>query len=580
MSATSQATSRLLPILALGFALVLGCPGVEKIPDEAPTQAAFIDATEDAGLAFLHDSGGDGQFYFPEIMGPGGALFDYDGDGDLDLYCVQGGSVTPTEPGVTRPDDRLFRNDLRPGGGSDPPLHFTDVTDTSGIVATGYGMGVAAGDFDNDGWVDLYVTNFGPNQLWHNRGDGTFENVAAAAGIDEPRWSTSAAFLDFDRDGWLDLFVTNYVNFRLASHRSCRGASVPRDYCGPTAYRGEPDRLFRNRGDGTFEDVSGATGILASYGNGLGVVTADFDGDGWIDLYVANDRQPNFLWRNRRDGTFEDVALMAGAAVNMEGLPEASMGVDAGDVDNDGDEDLFLTHLNGETNTLYLNVGDGTFEDITNPARLGLSSVPYTGFGTAFLDYDNDGWLDVVVANGAVAAPGDATRPVLPASYVQPNQLFRNARNGTFEALAPVDAFEKVAVSRGASVGDIDNDGDSDVVVFDTDGRTQLLRNVLGSRRQWMGLRLVTSGSRRDALGARVEVVLSTGASLWRRVRSDASYLSANDPRVLVGLGEDSTARAVRVWWPDGAMEEFPAPRGGAYMVLVQGTGRSGAGGP
>jgi hypothetical protein len=559
-------TAALAPIALFSWASLFACgESGDRRPDPAP--AVFGDVTRHLGVSFRHRSGAAGDFHLPEIMGPGGALFDFDGDGDLDLYCVQGGSLARSDE---QRGDRLFRNDLDPAART--PQRFTDVTEDSGIAATGYGMGAASGDFDNDGRVDLYLANFGPNQLWRNRGDGSFEELGAAAGVDERRWSTSAAFLDFDRDGWLDLFVTNYVNFQVASHVACRGPDDAPDYCAPTTYRGEPDRLYRNRGDGSFEDVSGPAGILAAYGNGLGVVTTDFDADGWVDIYVANDRQPNFLWRNRGDGTFEDVAFVTGAAVNMEGLAEASMGVDTGDVDNDGDEDLFITHLNGETNTLYRNTGDGGFEDSTNLARLGLASIPFTGFGTAFLDFDNDGWLDIVVANGAVSASGGDGAVDLPSRYSQPDQLFRNLRGERFEQLAEA-ALEVAHVSRGTAVGDIDNDGDPDVVIFDTDGGTRVLGNRVGSLARWLGLRLLTGAPGRDALGARVQVMLPDGTSLWRRVRADASYLSANDPRVLVGLGDHETARGLRVEWPDGSVETFPPPATGRYSVLEQGGG-------
>ncbi len=504
--------------------LAVACDGREgpaPAPDAEPEAPAssplFHDATRESGLDFVHDYGGTGELYLPEIMGPGGALFDYDGDGDLDLYCVQGGPVAVTPASPPRPPDRLYRNDLERDGQDAARARFTDVTAESGIRGTGHGMGVAAADYDDDGDVDLYLANFGPNQLWRNRGDGTFEDVTVAAGAGEPRWSTSASWLDFDRDGHLDLFVVNYLDFRVANHQECTTPSGRRDYCGPTTYRGEPDRLLRNRGDGTFEDVSGTAGILGAYGNGLGVLTSDVDGDGWVDVYVANDRQVNFLWMNRRDGTFDDEALLAGAAVNMEGQPEASMGVDAGDFDEDGDEDLFVTHLTGETNTFYRNEGRGLFEDRSNPLRLGLVSLPFTGFGTAFFDYDGDGWLDLMVANGAVAVVDELAAAGAPFPYVQTNQLFRNRGDRTYEdaTAAAGPAFEVAHSSRGTAFGDVDEDGDTDLVVFNTNGPARYLRNEVGSTRPWAGLRLLTATGR-DALGARVEVELSDGTRRWR----------------------------------------------------------------
>jgi len=546
-------------------------PAVTTREDAAP--ALFVDRTDDSGLDCHHDAGARGDFYFPEIMAPGGAVFDYDGDGDLDVYCVQSGPVVVAPGAAPRPSDRLLRNELGPDAAGVPRARFTDVTAEAGIDARGYGMGAAAGDYDGDGHVDLYVTNFGPNQLLRNRGDGRFDDVTRRADVDDPRWSTSAAFLDFDRDGHLDLFVTSYVDFRVEANRPCKAGTGRPDYCAPSVYRAEPDRLFHNRGDGTFEDVSGAAGILARYGNGLGVVSADFDGDGWVDLFVANDQEPNFLWINRRDGTFEEVALMAGTAVNSEGRAESSMGVDAADVDNDGDEDLFMTHLGGETNTLYLNLGALLFEDRTFATRLGMVSLPFTGFGTAFLDFDNDGWLDLFAANGAVHTVEDRDGEAFP--FAETDQLWRNRGDATFEDVTQRagPAFQVAAVGRGVSVGDLDNDGDADLVRFDSNGPARLLDNQVGSNQGWLGLRLVTGSPPHDALGARVRVTLPDGTVRSRRARADASYLSANDPRVLLGLGGAGRVTGIEVRWPDGAVERFSPVPAGAYSTLVQGRG-------
>jgi len=549
----------------------------QRVPRPAPPAVGgevFVDVAAESGLEFHHVYGGTGEFYMPEIIGPGAGFVDYDGDGDLDVYLVQGGSVTGTSDGSAPPGDRLFRNDLETGR-----LHFTDVTAESGIVATGYGMGVASGDYDNDGHVDLYVTNFGPNQLLRNRGDGSFEDATAAAGggIDDPRWSTSASFLDFDGDGNLDLYVTSYVDFHLSSHRTCRSSTGRPDYCGPRSFAGEPDRLFRNRGDGTFEDVSGPAGILGARGTGLGAVASDFDGDGLVDIYVANDQRPNILWINQGDGTFRDQALVSGTAVNMEGKTESSMGVDAGDFDNDGDDDLFMTHLDGETNTFYQNLGRGLFEDRTRRTRLGASSRPRTGFGTALVDYDNDGWLDIVAMNGAVYGLEELASKGDPFPFSQRNQLFRNLGEGSFEDVSDRlgAAFELLEVSRGMAVGDVDNDGDSDLLIANTNGPVRLLENRVGDSRQWLGLRVLTDDARRDAVQARVEVTLADGRVLYRRVRTDASFLSANDPRLVIGLGEESRVARVRVRWPAGGVEEWTRVPVGRYSMLVQGRGES-----
>ena len=557
--------------------------------DSAPPEI-FQDVTREAGIRFVHFNGMSGERYLCEMMGPGGAMFDYDNDGDLDLYLVQGRMLGP---GKTLADavfpvsssepliDRLYRNDLQEQEAGRRRLHFTDVTEGSGITAPGYGMGVAAGDFNNDGWTDLYLTNFGPNQMWRNNGDGTFTDVTAATGTDDPRWSVSAAFLDHDRDGWLDLYVGNYVDFSFSNHKRCfsfadAGGGNALEYCDPGQYRPLSESLFRNRGDGTFEDVSHQAGIARESNGALGVSTADFDGDGWIDIYVANDKRPNHLWINQRDGTFRNRALLAGCAVSGEGFSESSMGVDAGDYDNDGDEDLFMTHMSlNEKNTLYVNEGRMSFKDASYPSGLALPSIPFTGFGTAFLDYDNDGRLDIMSVNGHVKNVEALVRAEDPFPLHQTNQLFSNLGKGRFQEVTndagPV--FELSEVSRGAAFGDVDNDGDTDVLVLNNNGPARLLVNQVGSGAHWIGLKLVSSPSGRDVLGARVAVLLSQDRTLWRRVRSDGSYASANDPRVLVGLGRATRIEAVRVYWPDGRAEEWREVPVNTYSKLVQGGG-------
>ncbi|MCP4246028.1 MAG: VCBS repeat-containing protein, partial [bacterium] len=322
--------------------------------------------------------------------------------------------------------DRLYRNDLRITADGGRTLRFTDVTAESGLEARGYGMGVATGDFDNDGWVDLYVTNLGSNQLWRNLGNGKFADVTGTSATDDQRWTVPAVFVDYDLDGWLDLFVGNYIAFSPDIPKICRGVTGAPDYCGPSAYPPHPDRLFRNRGDGTFEDVTYRVGIRQGFGGALGVVTADLNGDGWPDIYVANDQLPNQMWLSRGDGTFSDEAFIGGSAVNSEGRPAASMGVDAGDFDGDGDFDPFMTHLTGETNTIYLNDGRGMFDDNTVYAGLGVPSRMATAFGTGWFDFDNDGWLDLFTANGAVKAIESLARENDPYPHHQPNQLYRN----------------------------------------------------------------------------------------------------------------------------------------------------------
>ncbi len=565
--------------------------------DQGEEQLLFTDETEASGLDFLHYNGATGRYYFPEVGGPGGALVDVDGDGDLDLYAVQGttldGSLPPAAivPPAGPLHDRLYLSEANPSAGSTgSPVTWRDATEASGLASNGYGMGVAVGDIDNDGWPDLYVTNFGSNQLWRNRGDGTFEDRTLMAGVDDSRWSTSAIFLDFDRDGWLDLFVTTYVDYRIGSHRVCRGPTGRTDYCGPQAYSGEHDRLFRNLGDGTFVNVTARAGLLASDGgSGLGVVAADFDSDGWIDFYVANDLMPNQLWHNRGPGPdqhlgFEDWGLLTGSALDFEGKAQASMGVDVGDLDNDGDEDLFMTHLVGDTNTVYLNDGGGMFSDRSRVAGM-RQSTPYTGFGTVILDVDNDGWLDLAAVHGAVAAVPELEAVGDSFPYDQPNQLFLNRggdRDGSpdFEDVTSRagDSFTHAETSRGLAVGDVDNDGDPDLVVFNAGGPARLLINRVGQDRAWVGLRLVGMAGQRDMLGTRVELLLDGAPPRVRRVRTGASYLSAGDSRVLFGLGDLESAPAavrVRVEWPDGATELFAHLAVGRYHTLVKGSERS-----
>jgi enediyne biosynthesis protein E4 len=538
----------------------------------AAREEAFVDRAAAWGLDFRYTNGATGELFFPEIMGGGAALFDFDNDGDLDAFVVQAHPLG--KGGAPSTGGRLFRNDLGTPGEKKPEPRFVDVTEASGLRAPGYGMGVAAGDFDNDGRVDLYLTNFGSNQLWRNKGDGRFEDVTAKAGADDPRWSVSASFADLDRDGWLDLYVANYVDFSVDNNIRCYAASSRRDYCGPSSFQPVPDRLLRNRGNGTFEDVSVRSGIAKKAGPALGVVAADLDGDGWQDLYVANDGAPNFLWLNQRDFTFREDALFSGAALNAAGQPEASMGVTAGDMDADGDEDLFLTHLTGEKNTLYVNQGGSLFEDRTAAAGLAAPSLPFTAFGTLWIDYDNDGWLDLLTANGAVRLLDDKARRGDPYPFAQRAQLFRNLGNGRFaevpgdEAGAP---FRDEAVGRGAAFGDVDNDGDTDALVVNSNGPVRLLVNQVGNRRPWLGLRLVGRPGGRDLLGARVTVFRKGASALVRRASTDGSYASANDPRVLVGLGDTPEVEKVRVDWPDGRSETFPPPPPGRYTTLVQG---------
>jgi enediyne biosynthesis protein E4 len=556
------------------FAWACGTRPSSTAPAESSGAARdwFVDTAKASGLAFTHVNGMSGALTMPEILGPGVALFDYDNDGDLDVFVPQGQPLGPKphdEPPLT---GRLFRNDLEVHADGTRTLHFTDVTAQSHIVATGYGMGVAAGDFDNDGFVDLYLTNFGANQLLHNNGDGTFTDVTAKSGTAMSGWSVSAAFFDYDRDGWLDLYVGSYLRYTIEGATKCFSPSGALDYCTPNTYKPLPGRLFHNNRNGTFTDVTAASRIASEFGPALGVSTADFNGDGWIDLYVANDSQPNQLWINQHDGTFKNTALLAGAALTQEGKAEASMGVDAGDFDNDGDEDLFVTEQTGEGHNLFVNDGSGSFEDQSSRSGLAAASLGYTGFGTAWFDYDNDGWLDLLTANGAVQTIQALAQARDPFPLHQRKQLFRNLRNGRFEDVtASAGAVLQLSeVGRGAAFGDIDNDGDTDIVIANNNGPLRLLINNVGNRHHWIGLRLVGRTPPRDMLGARVAIVRKTGPTLWRRARADGSYASANDPRVLAGLGDSAEAPAVRVAWPDGRTDEWANVPVDRYTTLVE----------
>jgi hypothetical protein len=572
-----------LPIVALAVTFAALPIGSES----DLTDGWFTDATAASGLTFTHFNGMSGEFYYPEIMPPGVALFDYDNDGDLDVFVVQGRMLgsKPIDRAWAPPRGgsplgaRLFRNDLdklTAATDGTHTLHFTDVTTSSGIRTGGYGMGVATGDYNNDGCIDLYVTNLGSNQLFRNNCDGTFTDVTAASHTASPGWSVSAAFVDFDRDGWLDLFVGHYVNYSVDANVKCFGLAGGSDYCPPHVYTAQPSKLYRNNRDGTFTDVTARANLSAEFGPALGVATADFNADGWMDIYVANDGQQNQLWINQRNGTFKNTALLAGAALGADGEAKSSMGVDAGDFDNDGDEDLFITELTGQGVDLYVNTGGGVFDERSARAGLRQPTLPFTGFGAAWLDIDNDGWLDLVTVNGAVTQNVEAAARRERFALQQRKQAFRNLGNGRFEDVTnrAGPAFMHAEVSRGAAFGDIDNDGDVDVAVGNASGPLRLLLNAIGQRRHWIGLRLVGQDGRRDMLGARAAVTRSDGVTIWRRARSDGSYASANDPRVLAGLGDSNGSVTARVIWPDGRTETWSGLAIDRYTTIKEGSRR------
>jgi hypothetical protein len=549
------------------------------IDDVARPRAAagplFVEAGAASGLVFNHVNGATGQYYLAEEMGAGVALLDYDNDGDLDVFLVQGGALALASQGGPA-TSRLFRNDSTAAADGRRTLRFTDVTARAGVDLRAYGMGVAVGDYDNDGWLDFFVTSFGRNVLYHNNRDGTFSDVTHQAGVGGGgEWSTSAAFVDYNRDGYLDLFVANYLDFTVAGNKVCYDPAGARDYCSPRVYRPVPDRLYRNDGNGVFTDVTEIAGISKAVGAGLGVSVGDYDGDGWLDLYVANDATGNQLWINRRNGTFEDQGLLSGSAVSAAGTPEGSMGIASGDVDADGDEDLFVTNLIGETSVLYVNDGHGSFQDMRASWALASPTAPFTGFGTGWLDYDSDGWLDLFITNGGVnliEAQRGQPRP-----FRMRNQLFHNTGAGRFEEIrtAAGPAFARLDVGRGAAFGDVDNDGDIDIVVTSNGGAAMLLVNQHGGSNHWLEVRLEQSSGNRFAFGARVGLERAGQPTLWRRVGTDGSYLSASDVRVHFGLGM-STIAGIVVQWPDGERERWGGIASDRLVTLRRGSGRQG----
>jgi hypothetical protein len=533
---------------------------------------AFVDVAAACGIRFQLANGARGLKQLPETMLGGLAWIDYDGDGRLDLYLAQGhgDSAKAFEPGAKR--DALWRN---LGGG-----RFEDVTERAGLGDRGYSMGAAVGDIDNDGDADLYVANFGPNVLYLNHGDGTFSDGTAAAGVACPLWSTSAAFADLDGDGLLDLYVCNYLLYDPRVHGACTGnpKKVP-SYCHPNKFDGAPDCLFLNLGGGRFRDVSKEAGIALGgriLAKGLGVLPTDFDLDGRIDLFVANDSTPNFLWRNLGGARFEDAALEAGVALDGQGRAQACMGVDGGDVDGDGRLDLMVTNFSEEYDTLYLGEDGGFFDDGT--ARAGLAGITFKplGFGLGFFDAELDGDLDVFIANGHILDNVQELSPGTEIRYAQTAQLLENDGRGRFRDVSAAQGawFREPRVARGAAFADFDDDGDVDVAVMAIDRGLSLLENRAPRRGGWLGLKLRGTASNRDAIGARVEVrIAGRAAPSISEIRGAASYLAANDLRRVVGLGADGRAEAAEVRWPSGRRERFAPLRAGEYNLLVEGRG-------
>ena len=509
------------------------------------TEPYFLDVTKDMNLDFHHINGFSEERRLVETMGSGGALFDFDNDGDLDLYLVQGNSLSSTLDKQTEPMNRLYRND------GDV---FVDITAAAKVGDTGYGLGAVAADYDGDGYRDLYVTNLGRNILYKNNGNNTFSDVTEHAGVGCPLLSASAAFADIDRDGDLDLYVCNYVEYSLKTEIPCYFRNELRIYCGPNEYHGITDVLYRNNGDGTFTDITKSSGVFQPTTRGLGVVCTDVNNDGWIDIYVANDMSPNTLFINQKDGTFKEEGVQRGAAFNGDGIANGSMGIDAGDYDNDGDIDLWVTNFSLEANCLMQNDGTGYFDDVTFETKLANPSFYALGFGTRFIDFDNDGWLDILVGNGHIWDNVDQIDDKL--SYAQPVQLFHN-ENGLFTEITEKAGLKQTSyVVRGMLYGDIDNDGDTDVILCQSNRPTIILRNEIGNKNSWLSVKLVGSDENIDAIGSQVKLKVRE-QTILREVICGASYLSGNDTRLSFGLANNEKVDSLQIRWATGKVEHF-----------------------
>ena len=527
-------------------------------------QPKFSDVTSALGLHFQHIASHTSKKYLIETMGSGVALFDYDNDGRLDIFAVNGAPLSDPTPKGTIPQktgpehwNRLFHQK------SDGT--FEDVTEKAGLQGVGYGMGVAVGDYDNDGAEDLYITSYGGNKLYHNNGDSTFTDVTEKAGVGAGGWSTSAAWVDLDNDGLLDLVVLRYLQWDFDDIWCGEHKEGFRSYCTPDAFRPTTPLVYHNDGNGHFTEMSQKMG-LAKPGKGLGIALADYDQDGHIDLFVANDSMPEFLYHNKGNGSFEEVALPSGVAVDGEGHTYAGMGVDFADYNNDGLPDLIITDLADQMYALYRNNGDGTFTYDSYPAGIGRMTMTHSGWGVRFLDYDNDGWKDLLIAQGHDMDTIQLTFPNL--RYREPMLLARNTGNSFVDVSAEAgDVFQQPWVSRGLAIGDIENDGRLDAVVTTNDGTLHLLHNETATPNHWITLRLIGHKSNRDAIGAVVKVVTAQGAQC-ATVTTAGSYLSSSDKRVHFGLGADVTARTIEIRWPSGIQQRLQNVHGDQILQV------------
>ena len=547
------------------FSLALSTPARAFNP-ESRSLVTFLDVAARAGISFRHDNASSAEKYLIETMGSGCGWIDYDQNGLLDLYLVNGAATrvyTPKDP----LRGALYRNN---GDGT-----FTDVAAKAGVGAEGlFGMGVAVGDYDNDGFPDLFVLGYGRCILYHNNGDGTFTDVTARAGVQNAGlWASSAAWFDYDNDGKLDLVIANYVDWSPERNFFCgdRGPGM-RSYCHPDDFHGQPPTLYHNNGDGTFSDVSKSSGVGLKGGNGLGVVTFDYDNDGWQDIFIANDHMPNFLFHNNRDGTFREVGYMAGVAVSADGQFEAGMGTDAADTTGSGRLDLIVGHLDMQLARVYQNMGDETFEDATLRSKLSYSTYHMSTFGTRFMDYDNDGWRDLFMANGHVL--DNIERYHADTRYAEPKLMFRNTGRGIFENVSDQlgPDFQLPRVSRGAAIGDFDNDGDLDILINNCGQAPQLLRNDGGNANHWLEIFMIGTKSNRDGVGARVKVTAGD-LVLYDQRKGGMSYQSAQDPRLHFGLGQRSSVDSIEILWPSGSVTKLGNIKTDQIIAVKEGAG-------
>ena len=529
-------------------------------------QVTFTDVARSSGITFQHDNAATPEKFLIETMGSGCAWIDYDQDGLLDLYLVNGAATKVYTPGHPL-SSALYHNN---GNGT-----FTDVTAKAGVGSnTLFGMGVAVGDYDNDGFPDLFVCGYGRSVLYHNNGDGTFTDVTSRAGVaNTGLWASSAAWFDYDNDGRLDLVIANYVDWSPERNFYCgdRGPGM-RSYCHPDDFNPQPPTLFHNNGDGTFTDVSKSAGLAAKPANGLGIVTFDYDNDGWQDIFIANDHMPNSLFHNNRNGTFSEVGYFAGVAVSGDGQAEAGMGTDAADTTGNGRMDLVAVHLDMQLARLYQNMGDGTFEDATFRSRLSYATFHMSEFGTRFFDYDNDGAIDLFMANGHVL--DNIARYHADTKYAEPKLMFRNTGHGIFQNVSDQlgPDFLSPRVSRGAAIGDFDNDGDLDILVNNCGQTPQLLRNDGGNRNHWMEILLIGAKSNRDGVGARVRV-RSGDLTLYDQRKGGMSYQSAQDPRLHFGLGQRTKIDSIEILWPSGMDTKLTNIECNQILAVKEGTG-------